>query len=75
MLRAVTRERRPAKCPACGAATVAWIVWGLPAGPVRGQVVYGGCCLPVNPPKWACKTCNHEWGRDEKTDDNEVESE
>ena len=75
MLPTVTRERRPAQCPACGAETVARIFWGLPAGPVSGKVVYGGCCIPEKPPKWACETCEHQWGLDEETDDTEPRSE
>ena len=64
----MSRERRPAQCPACGATTVARIVWGLVAGPVPGKVVYGGCCVPENPQAWACETCNHSWGLDEDDD-------
>ena len=75
ILHNVPREPRPAQCPACGATTVARIIWGLVVEPVPGKVVYGGCCIPETPAKWACETCEHQWGRDEETDDTEPRSE
>jgi ribosomal protein L37AE/L43A len=62
-----TQKRR--KCPACGAARVARILYGLPAGGPRlerdlaaGRIVLGGCCVSEGMPLWRCAVCGHEWG-------------
>jgi|GEM_PF-1236462 len=61
---AVHRERKPRKCPACGFAPVATILYGMPsfseeqqAAIARGEMVLGGCCISECDPYWACSQC------------------
>ena len=58
------RARKPAKCPACGHATVAEILYGLPASSPQldmdistGRLVFGGCCVSDDDPSWKCIEC------------------
>jgi hypothetical protein len=30
----------------------------------RGEIESGGCCIEPDSPKWHCKDCEHEWGRE-----------
>ena len=60
----------PSKCPECGSAKVAEIVYGLPSSDWdwekdvdAGRVRLGGCCVPPDPRQWKCDSCGHEWGR------------
>ena len=55
------------KCPECGSAKVAEIVYGYPSSDWEkdvdsGKVVLGGCCIPPDPHSWQCQSCDHEWG-------------
>jgi hypothetical protein len=63
-----TAESRPTRCPYCGAARVAAILYGLPALDAQldrdieaGHIVLGGCCASDNPPVWRCGHCTREW--------------
>ena len=56
------------KCPECGSAKVAEIVYGYPGWDWEkdvdsGKVVLGGCCIPPDPHSWQCQSCDHEWGK------------
>lgn len=58
------------RCPACGSAEVASILYGLPmydeelrADLDAGRVVLGGCCVGGDDPVWLCRACKHQWGR------------
>jgi ribosomal protein L37AE/L43A len=57
-------RRKPRKCPACGSARVARILYGLPAFSKRleadmnaARVVLGGCCVTDDDPSWQCADC------------------
>ena len=63
------------KCPECGGAKVAEIVYGYPSSDWdwekdvdSGKVVLGGCCIPPDPHRWQCQSCDHEWGEAEGLD-------
>ena len=56
----------PEKCPKCGA-PVYRIMYGLPAmseeeylKTYHEHVIYGGCCISEDDPKWACSKCGVE---------------
>ena len=53
MTEAEQLRRQAGPCPACGALAAKPIIWGMPsAGEFdRTDVVFGGCCLPENPPR------------------------
>lgn len=64
-------KRKPRRCPACGSARVATILWGLPAGSPAldrdleaGRVALGGCCVGDDDPAWACADCGAEVHRE-----------
>lgn len=62
--------RKPRRCPACGAASVAGILYGYPmfspeleSQLAAGRVVLGGCCVTDDDPRWHCTTCGTDlWG-------------
>lgn len=65
-----TYKRKPKKCPNCGAAPVASILYGIPsisaellAKEERGEVVFGGCVIEVDgsQPHWKCSNCRTEF--------------
>ena len=54
------------RCPACGSADTARIVYGYPADELldaarHGEVKLGGCVLSHDDPEWHCSACDHEW--------------
>jgi ribosomal protein L37AE/L43A len=58
-------KRKPRRCPACGSARVARILWGMPAYSeqleqelAEGKIVLGGCCVSGDDPAWACADCD-----------------
>lgn len=62
--------RKPRKCPDCGAAPVASILYGMPRLTAklikqeqRGEVVFGGCVIEVDgsQPQWKCSKCGAEF--------------
>ncbi|MCE8525781.1 hypothetical protein KBY23_10955 [Ruegeria pomeroyi] len=62
--------RKPRKCPNCGAAPVASILYGMPnlssklmEKERRGEVVFGGCVIEMDgsQPVWKCTTCEMEF--------------
>jgi len=53
-------------CPACKQKTGVDILYGLPTEEAfemadRGEIVLGGCILPINGPERKCIPCGHEW--------------
>ena len=53
----ITRVRKPAKCPSCGATPVASILYGLPVFDEKleqameeGRISLGGCCQEMDAP-------------------------
>lgn len=61
------------KCPECGKAWIAEILWGYPGdmksleeGLEKKEIVLGGCYVSDHDPKYECNDCGHQWGeRDE----------
>jgi len=56
--------RKPRKCPRCGAAPVASILFGMPNMTpelkqkiTEGKIILGGCCMEVSAPMWQCAAC------------------
>ena len=60
---------RRRKCPECGSASVAHILYGLPAAPDEemqrqldsGRIVFGGCCVFPESPDRVCNECGYAW--------------
>lgn len=57
-------EHRPEKCPLCGSAKVAPILYGLPnftdeleRALDEGKVALGGCVITGDDPRWKCLDC------------------
>jgi hypothetical protein len=64
MEKKITAKRKPRKCPKCGCAKVASILYGLPAFSPElerelkeGKTVLGGCCVTECDPAWQCIEC------------------
>lgn len=57
------------RCPKCGSAEVAGILYGLPgcdeveADLEAGRLAAGGCVVCGDDPVWHCWSCRHQWGR------------
>jgi len=65
-------KSKPDKCPKCGSAKVANILYGMPIfneklerGLESGEVTLGGCCITDDDPLWLCTACDHRWGKRE----------
>ncbi len=57
-------SRKPEKCPACGFANIAEILYGLPAFSPElekdlndGRIALGGCEITGDEPVWKCVAC------------------
>jgi hypothetical protein len=55
-------DKEPEVCPACGAGTVAYILYGHPSDEAweaeeAGELVLGGCCVSEDDPCWQCTSC------------------
>jgi len=55
---------KPKKCPACGSAKIATILYGLPVFTPglnkeldEGKTVLGGCVITGDDPTWKCIDC------------------
>jgi hypothetical protein len=56
-------------CPKCGSSQVVPVLYGLPSEEAmeaggRGEIAFGGCCLPSDPSqmnRWACNGCHFRW--------------
>ncbi|MGB1110563.1 MAG: hypothetical protein ACPG4N_09420 [Gammaproteobacteria bacterium] len=60
----VERDRKPGKCPSCGHAPMASILYGLPRFNEElsqkieaGRVTLGGCMVSEDDPIWECTHC------------------
>ena len=54
------------RCPRCGAADPAPILYGMPTveadqAAARGELVLGGCAVGPNAPDRQCRACGHQW--------------
>jgi hypothetical protein len=72
--------RKPIKCPECGSARVAKILYGFPifseeleAQIKAGQIILGGCVVTNLDPFWRCTDCKTPIYRKRKTDDEVAE--
>ena len=61
------RQRKPRKCPACGHAPVAEILYGYPGFPLidnedldSGRITLGGCVVTGDDPEWECTQCGQK---------------
>ena len=57
-------KRKPRKCPQCGSAKIANILYGLPIFSPElekelkdGKIELGGCCISDDDPIWKCTEC------------------
>jgi hypothetical protein len=57
-------KRKPRKCPQCGSAKIADILYGHPASTLElynlledGKITLGGCIMWGDDPKWKCTEC------------------
>ena len=60
----VERAQKPRKCPQCGQAPLASILYGMPAfdGELEremkeGRITLGGCGVSEDDPAWECTHC------------------
>jgi len=60
----VERAQKPRKCPKCGQAPLARILYGMPAFDEElerkieeGRITLGGCCVSDDDPTWECSHC------------------
>ena len=60
----VERVQKPRKCPECGKAPIASILYGMPAFDEdleqkmnEGRIALGGCCVSDDDPAWECTNC------------------
>jgi len=60
----VERAQKPRKCPECGQAPLASILYGMPAFDEElerkmneGRITLGGCCVSNDDPAWECTHC------------------
>lgn len=49
------------KCPNCGSFNQLPIVYGLQGRKVRKGVIFGGCVVSENDPRWHCEDCSYKW--------------
>lgn len=57
-------KRKPRKCPQCGAAKIANILYGYPDFSPKldkeikeGKITLGGCCITGDDPQWKYAEC------------------
>ena len=60
----VERAQKPRKCPECGQAPLASILYGMPAFDEElerkmneGRITLGDCCVSDDDPAWECTHC------------------
>lgn len=63
-------SRKPRRCPACKATKIASILYGYPAFSSKletdleeKRVVFGGCVITDDDPRWQCTECDAEFFR------------
>ena len=64
-----TVPRKHPACPSCGSTDVAEVLYGfvipdemLSAAAGRGEVVFGGCVVTGDDPRWECNVCEARFG-------------
>jgi len=67
-------ERKPRKCPVCGASSIANIRYGLQIiSPeldrklAEKKVILGGCIISDDDPNWACTECENVFYKEGNT--------
>jgi hypothetical protein len=72
MQKMITSKRKPRRCPTCGSADIASVLYGFPAFSAKlekeleeGKVVLGGCCVSGCDPAWQCVECETQIYREE----------
>ena len=63
--RIIEVESNPGKCPKCGGKVVP-ILYGEPNELaeqefLKGNIVFGGCCIEDNDPDWECLGCEQQF--------------
>ena len=63
--RIIEVESNPGKCPKCGGKVVP-ILYGEPNELaeqefLKGNIVFGGCCIEENDPDWECLGCEQQF--------------
>ncbi len=63
-MKMIRLKRRPRKCPQCGSAKIANILYGYPVFDSKleklldeGKIALGGCVISGNDPTWRCVDC------------------
>lgn len=81
MLKRYEYLKKPAKCPECGSARIAKILYGLPifseeleAEMEAGQIVLGGCVVTNLDPVWQCTSCDTPIYKKTRHDDDVIAS-
>ena len=63
----LTFQRKPKRCPNCGATRIAKILYGMPALSEKlneGKVVLGGCIISDDDSSWCCTKCESVFFRE-----------
>lgn len=60
------------QCPRCGSKNTVKIIYGYPSPELlfaaeEGEFKLGGCCIVMGHPEYFCNDCEHEWNREEAT--------
>lgn len=60
-------------CPECGSKDTVKIAYGEPTAEMllqeeRGEVVIGGCSIPIPTPEYHCRKCGFQWSKEEAVD-------
>lgn len=56
------------KCPSCGSTNISEYLYGLVIlDPEKDMdkyknIVFGGCCIKSDSPKYHCRDCENDWG-------------
>lgn len=60
----IERSTKPRRCPNCGHSPLASILYGyigiddgVDKKVEEGRIVFGGCCVSDDDPKWECTNC------------------
>jgi hypothetical protein len=64
-------KRKPRTCLECGSRRVAVILWGTPdfsdlelwRKEREGRIVFGGCIVMGDEPRWECVDCGQQYDR------------
>ncbi len=60
-------RRDAGRCPFCGSDSALPIMYGMPLADdyerLQGDVVFAGCLVSADPPRFSCGECRFSWGR------------